>query len=175
MTERVVSQFLTELDGIHALRRVLIIAATNRPELLDPALLRPGRLDTHIFLGLPDEEARAKILNVHLEHVPLAEDVDTADIAKRTEGYSGAELAALCTEACMMTLDDDMNAPTLDQAHLLKALTTVKARTNPELLELYIRFNAHNEKWFLCYNKQAERESLPRTLNLHVCKWTDME
>ena len=128
------------------IEQVLVIAATNRPDLLDEALLRPGRLDTHIFLGLPDVVAREKILNVHLSHVPLTDDINTTEIAQLTEGYSGAELAAVCTEACMMTLNDDMNARSVDQAHLKKALTTVKARTSPELLQLYIRFN--NQKKF---------------------------
>lgn len=163
MTERVVSQFLTELDGIHALRRVLVIAATNRPDLLDPALLRPGRLDTHIFLGLPDVEARAKILRVHLSHVPLSDDIDTDEIARRTEGYSGAELAAVCTEACMMTLDDNINASVVDQAHLVRALSTVKARTSPELLQLYIQFNSQNAKWCVCWNKERSEQQQKNT------------
>lgn len=151
VTERVVSQFLTELDGIHALKRVgfaaalhpkvLVIAATNRPDLLDPALLRPGRLDTHIFLGLPDCDARRKILEVHLAKVPCAHDVDPQEIARRTEGYSGAELAAVCSDACLTTLSENKDAENIDQKHLLLALEHVKARTNPELLKLYIEFN----------------------------------
>lgn len=108
---------------------------------MDEALLRPGRLDTHIFLGLPDLAAREKILNVHLKKVPKSEDIDTMEIAQSTEGYSGAELAAVCSEASMMTLNDDINAEYVDQEHLRKALSTVKARTNPELLQLYIQFN----------------------------------
>lgn len=125
----------------------MVIAATNRPDLLDDALLRPGRLDTHIFLGLPDRDAREKILRVHLSRVPRSEDIDTAEIAQLTEGYSGAELAAICTEASMMTLNDNIEAPCVDQAHLKRALTTVKARTSPELLQLYIDFN--NQKKYL--------------------------
>lgn len=121
--------------------KVLVIAATNRPDLLDPALLRPGRLDTHIFLGLPDQEAREKILEVHLQKVPCAEDVDVKEIAEKTEGYSGAELAAVCTDACLCALSDDMNVENVDQKHLRQALEHVKARTNPELLQIYIEFN----------------------------------
>ena len=124
----------------------MVIAATNRPDLLDDALLRPGRLDTHIFLGLPDLEAREKILNVHLSRVPKHQNINTNEIARLTEGYSGAELAAICTEASMMTLNDDINATFVDQEHLLRALTTVKARTNPELLQLYIQFNEQKNK-----------------------------
>lgn len=160
MTERVVSQFLTELDGIHVLKRVLfcyyndmqvlVIAATNRPDLLDEALLRPGRLDTHIFLGLPDVVAREKILNVHMSHIPKSHDIDTKEIAQLTEGYSGAELAAVCSEASMMTLNDDINASFVDQAHLKRALGSVKARTSPELLQLYITFNNQKKYFYSC-------------------------
>ncbi|KNB43455.1 ATPase [Blastocystis sp. subtype 4] len=149
VTERVVSQFLTELDGIHMLKRVLVIAATNRPDLLDVALLRPGRLDTHIFLGLPDLEAREKILNVHLKAVPLADDVVVREIAEKTEGYSGAELAAVCTEASMEALDENINAEAVHQTQLLHSLAVVRPRTSPELLQLYLRFN-EKRKWVVC-------------------------
>ena len=118
-----------------------MIAATNRPDLLDVALLRPGRLDTHIFLGLPDLDAREKILNVHLKGVPLADDVVVRDIAEKTEGYSGAELAAVCTEASMEALNENINAEAIYQAHLLHSLTVVRPRTSPDLLQLYLRFN----------------------------------
>lgn len=135
---------------------VLVIAATNRPDLLDEALLRPGRLDTHIFLGLPDLEAREKILNVHLSKVPKSDDIDTAEIARCTEGYSGAELAAVCTEASMMTLNDNIEAAYVDQSHLKRALTTVKARTSPELLQLYIQFNSQKKYLCTCYLQQTK-------------------
>lgn len=127
--------------GDWVILKVLVIAATNRPDLLDPALLRPGRLDTHIFLGLPDGEARRKILCVHLEKVPCDDDVDVEEIAERTEGYSGAELAAVCSDACLTTLSENKDAEKIDQKHLRLALEHVKARTNPELLKLYIEFN----------------------------------
>lgn len=122
-----------------------MIAATNRPDLLDVALLRPGRLDTHIFLGLPDLEAREKILNVHLKAIPLGDDVLVKEIAEKTEGYSGAELAAVCTEASMEALDENIDAEAVHQAHLLHALTVVRARTSPDLLQIYLRFNDRNK------------------------------
>mgnify|MGYP000445092008 CR=1 FL=1 len=104
VTERVVAQLLTEMDGIEELRGVVVMAATNRPDLLDPALLRPGRFDRLIYVPPPDEEARLEILKIHARGMPLAGDVDLAEVARRTEGFSGADLKAVCFEAGMMAL-----------------------------------------------------------------------
>ncbi|WP_411966837.1 CDC48 family AAA ATPase [Haloferax sp. YSSS75] len=101
VTERVVSQLLTELDGLEALEDVVVIATTNRPDLIDSALLRPGRLDRHVHVPVPDEEARRAILDVHTRDKPLADDVDLDKIAAKTEGYVGADLEALAREASM--------------------------------------------------------------------------
>ncbi|WP_416840988.1 CDC48 family AAA ATPase [Haloferax sp. DFSO52] len=101
VTERVVSQLLTELDGLEALEDVVVIATTNRPDLIDSALLRPGRLDRHVHVPVPDEEARRAILDVHTRDKPLADDVDLDKIASHTEGYVGADLEALAREASM--------------------------------------------------------------------------
>ena len=100
--ERVVSQLLTELDGLEELEDVVVIATTNRPDLIDSALLRPGRLDRHVHVPVPDEDARRKILEVHTQHKPLADSVDLDKLARRTEGYVGADLEALAREASMM-------------------------------------------------------------------------
>ncbi|MFC7156752.1 CDC48 family AAA ATPase [Halomarina halobia] len=97
--ERVVSQLLTELDGLEELEDVVVIAATNRPDLLDDALLRPGRLDRHVEVGEPDEAARRAVFEIHTREQPLAEDVDLDALAARTEGYVGADVAAVCREA----------------------------------------------------------------------------
>ncbi|WP_232686024.1 CDC48 family AAA ATPase [Halobacterium zhouii] len=99
--ERVVSQLLTELDGIEELEDVVVVATTNRPDLIDPALLRPGRLDRHVHVPVPDEEARRAILEVHTRHKPLADDVDLDDLATRTDGFVGADIEALAREATM--------------------------------------------------------------------------
>ncbi len=104
VTERVISQLLTELDGLESLHNVIIIGATNRPDMLDPALLRPGRFDRMIKIGTPDLAARKEILKVHAKGKPLASDVDLNEIAKRTEGYTGADLAAVVNEATMSTI-----------------------------------------------------------------------
>jgi len=104
VTERVISQMLAEMDGLESLHNVVIIAATNRPDMIDPALLRPGRFDRLVKIPAPDLEARKKILQVHAKNKPLAPEVNLDDIAKRTEGYTGADLAAVVNEATMMAI-----------------------------------------------------------------------
>ncbi len=104
VSDRVVSQLLTELDGIEELRGVVVLAATNRQDRLDPALLRPGRFDYRVTLSLPDEEARLAILRIHLRGTPLAEDVDLAALASATDGMVGADLAGLCRRAAVSAI-----------------------------------------------------------------------
>jgi len=104
VTERVVSQLLTELDGLEELREVVVIAATNRPDLIDPALLRPGRIERHIYIPPPDKEARKEIFRIHLRGKPLAEDVKIEELAEKTEGYTGADIEAICREAGMLAI-----------------------------------------------------------------------
>ncbi|AXR77529.1 AAA family ATPase [Natrarchaeobaculum sulfurireducens] len=104
VTERVVSQLLTELDGMSENPNLVVLAATNRKEYIDPALLRPGRLDTHVLVPEPDPEAREKILEVHTRGKPLSDDVDVADVSAALEGYTGADLAALVRDASMKAI-----------------------------------------------------------------------
>jgi len=99
--ERMVSQLLTELDGLESLEDVVVIATSNRPDLIDSALLRPGRLDRHVHVPVPDEDARRKIFEVHTEAKPLADDVDLDKLARKTDGYVGADIEAVCREASM--------------------------------------------------------------------------
>ncbi len=101
VTERVVSQLLTEMDGLEALNNVVVIAATNRPDMMDSALLRPGRFDKSIHVGLPDEKSREAILGIHTKDKPLEDDVDLKKLAEETEGFTGADLAATVNEAVM--------------------------------------------------------------------------
>jgi transitional endoplasmic reticulum ATPase len=101
VSERVVSQLLTEMDGLEALNDVVVIAATNRPDIIDPALLRPGRFDKSIFIGPPDKESRKKIFQIHTAGKPLEKDVDLDALAEKTEGCTGADIAAICNEAVM--------------------------------------------------------------------------
>ena len=136
VTERMISQILSEMDGLEALHNVVVIAATNRPDIIDPALLRPGRFDRVIEIGMPDQEARLEILKIHTTERPLAEDVDLAAISKRTDGYSGADLAAVCNEAVMLAIreyvlagrpqeDEEIEKYRIESKHFDEALKKV--------------------------------------------------
>lgn len=101
VTERVISQMLTEMDGLEAINNVVVIAATNRPDIIDPAILRPGRFDKSIYIGPPDKESRERIFKIHTNGKPLADNVDLSKLADSTEGCTGADIAAICNEAVM--------------------------------------------------------------------------
>ena len=144
VTERVISQILTEMDGVEELHNVTIIAATNRPDLVDPALLRPGRFDRLVYIPPPDLEARKAILDIHTKGKPLGPDVSLDEIAARSENYTGAEIAAVCNEASMLAIRDFLAAGgTLDEkfvkklvlkkGHFERALEKVKPRSKDEL------------------------------------------
>ncbi len=124
VTERVVNQMLTEIDGIEKLEGVTVIAATNRPDLLDSALLRPGRFDSLIEIPMPDEESRLAILEVHTRSMPL-KDVNLRDLAKRTKDFSGADIAALCREAGMFAIRENINAEKVETKHFEQALEKI--------------------------------------------------
>ncbi|OPY33386.1 MAG: VCP-like ATPase [Methanomassiliicoccales archaeon PtaU1.Bin124] len=104
VTERVISQLLTEMDGLESLHNVVIIAATNRPDIIDPALIRPGRFDRMVSVGVPDLETRKDILKVHTRRKPLAPDVSLDELAHKTDGYTGADLSAVVNEAVMAAI-----------------------------------------------------------------------
>ena len=99
-----VNQLLTELDGIEELKDVVFIAATNRPDLIDPSLLRPGRMDKILYIPAPDVEARKKILEIHTKNVPLAKNILIQELAEKTIGYSGADLEGVVREATLIAL-----------------------------------------------------------------------
>ncbi|WP_299525561.1 CDC48 family AAA ATPase [uncultured Methanobrevibacter sp.] len=127
VTKRVVNQLLTEMDGMEELEDVAIIAATNRPDILDAGLMRPGRFDRHIKVDLPNEEARLSIFKVHTHDMPLADDVNLEKLAKQTEGYVGADIEAVCREAAMLTLRNDINAENVPNKYFKEALEKVKS------------------------------------------------
>src|SRR4051794_34077316 len=104
VTERVISQFLTEMDGLEILTNVVVIGATNRPDIIDPALLRPGRFDRILYVPPPDRESRLQILKIHTKKKPLAEDVNIEELADKTDGYTGADIASLSSAAVMLSL-----------------------------------------------------------------------
>jgi transitional endoplasmic reticulum ATPase len=106
VTERVISQLLTEMDGLEALHNVVVIAATNRPDIIDPALLRPGRFDRLVYTHPPELEARKEILRIHTKGKPLADDVDLDKLATKMNNYTGAEIGAVANEAVMLAIRD---------------------------------------------------------------------
>ena len=139
---RVLSQLLHEIDGIQPLQAVLVVAATNRPDRVDAALLRPGRFDTLVHVSLPDGEARAAILAIHTRHMPLATDFDRAALVAATDGYSGAELAAVCREAALLAMEESVNAVHVASAHFNAALQAVRPRTTPAMLDFFAAVQA---------------------------------
>jgi transitional endoplasmic reticulum ATPase len=130
-TDRVVASLLTELDGVESLRDVVVIGATNRPDLVDPALLRPGRLERLVFVPPPDADARAQILAAAAKSVPLDPAVDLVALGKRTEGFSAADCAALVREAALTAMRESMSAATITAAHVDKALAAVHPSLDP--------------------------------------------
>jgi transitional endoplasmic reticulum ATPase len=125
-TDRVVAQLLTELDGVDELRDVSVIAATNRPDLIDPALLRPGRFERLVFVPAPDAEARAAILQAVTKGMPCAPDIDAAALGRECEGFSAADLAALARRAAMSAMRENMEQPFITHAHFEKARAEMK-------------------------------------------------
>lgn len=109
VTERVISQLLTELDGLEILTNVIVIAATNRPDIIDPALLRPGRFDRLLYVPPPDRDSRVQIIKIHTKKKPLADDIDIEELANHTDGYTGADIASLMSAAVMLALRDHIS------------------------------------------------------------------
>jgi transitional endoplasmic reticulum ATPase len=142
VTDRIVNQLLTEMDGIQPLQRVVVIAATNRPDLLDPALLRPGRFDKIIYVPPPDKRARLQILKIHTRRTPLARDVDLEKLAEMTEGYTGADLEALVREAVLIALREKLEVRPVELGHFMEALKVVKPSLTREDIERYERIAA---------------------------------
>jgi len=170
--ERVVSQLLTELDGIENLEDVVVIATTNRPDLIDSALLRPGRLDRHVHVPVPDEEARRKIFEVHTGDKPLADDVDLDALAAETEGYVGADIEALCREASMAAsrefinsvspedVDESVGNVRISREHFEAAMDEVGPSVDEETRE---RYDEIEERFDTADSELDSGESVGRT------------
>jgi len=141
VSERVVSQLLTEMDGLERLEGVVVIAATNRPDIIDPALLRPGRFDRLIYVPPPDERARLEILKVHTRKMPLAEDVDLAEIARKTEGYTGADIEVLVREAGLLALRENISNDKVYARHFEEAMKKVRPSLTPDIVKFYEAWN----------------------------------
>jgi transitional endoplasmic reticulum ATPase len=145
-TERVISQLLTEMDGIESLQNVVVIAATNRPDILDPAVMRPGRFDRLIDVPAPDAKALMQIFKIHTRDMPLSKDVVLQEIAERAKGYSGADVEALCREAAMNALRDSVDAKEVTRKDFDKAMETIKPSINEKMEEYYSQFSERSRK-----------------------------
>ncbi|XP_071787469.1 ATPase family gene 2 protein homolog A-like [Asterias amurensis] len=137
VADRVLGQLLTEIDGVEKLQDVTIVAATNRPDMIDKALLRPGRLDRILYISLPDAQTREEIFRIQFRGMPIAPDVDVNLLVERTESYSGAEVVAVCREAGLSAMQEDIDADCIHPRHFLLALETVEPRTSPQLIQFY--------------------------------------
>jgi transitional endoplasmic reticulum ATPase len=137
VTERVLNQMLAEMDGLEDLNDVLVIGATNRPDMLDPGLLRPGRFDKILLVGAPEEIGRENILKIHTKNMPLSKDVDLKDLAKKAIGYTGADMEALAREAAMIALRENKESKQVKKKHFIEALKKIKPSVSRPLLEVY--------------------------------------
>ncbi|MFP3044761.1 MAG: CDC48 family AAA ATPase [Thermocladium sp.] len=135
--DRIVAQLLAEMDSISRLDDIVIIGATNRPDMMDPALLRPGRFDRIVYIPPPDKEARFEILRVHTRNMPLAKDVDLEELANMLEGYSGADIEMLVREAGLIALRENENATSVEARHFLQAMKKVRASITPDMIKFY--------------------------------------
>ena len=133
VTERVVNTLLAEMDGLEELRGVVVIAASNRPALLDPALLRPGRFDDLIYVPVPEPDGRLHILKIHTRNMPLGDDVDLESVASRTDGYTGADLEDVVRRAGLQALRDDLNVELVTMNYFEDALKETRASVTPEM------------------------------------------
>jgi transitional endoplasmic reticulum ATPase len=139
VTERVVNTILAEMDGIEEMQNVVVIGATNRPSLIDPALLRPGRFDELIYVGTPDAPGRRRILAIHTKSMPLAGDVDLDSLAQRTERFTGADLEDLTRRAGLTALRRGLDAGEVTMPDFEAALAETGASVTPQMLEEYAR------------------------------------
>jgi transitional endoplasmic reticulum ATPase len=139
VSERVVNQLLTELDGLEDMKNVMVIGATNRPDMIDPALIRSGRFDRLVMVGQPDVEGRERILGIHTDDTPLAADVSLREMAEITDGYVGSDLESIAREAAIHALRDDTEAETVEMRHFRSALDSVRPTITDDILDYYDR------------------------------------
>jgi transitional endoplasmic reticulum ATPase len=149
VTERVISQLLTEIDGLMSLQNIVVIAATNRPDMIDPAILRPGRFDRRVYVPPPDAEARLRILQIKTKDMPL-EKVKIEDLAKKMQGYSGADIDSICREAAINALRRDNEAQKVLGSDFEKVMADIVPSITPEM-----------EKWYQDTNKRIRDQLKP--------------
>ena len=137
VTERVVNTILAEMDGLEELQSVVVVGATNRPNLLDPALLRPGRFDELVYVPVPDEAGRLHVLRIQTRGMPLAADVELAEVARRTAGYTGADLGDVVRRAGLLALRQDLEAGEIGMAQFERALAESRPSVTPQMEREY--------------------------------------
>ncbi len=152
VTERVISQLLTEMDGIIALEDVVVIAATNRPDIVDPAILRPGRFDRLIYVPEPNQESRLEIFKIYTKDMPLTKDLDLSSLSAKTKGYSGADIEALCREAALNALRRDIKAKEVTLEDFKNATEKIGPSIRPDM-----------ETWYKGFMKQIRQVKKPTT------------
>jgi transitional endoplasmic reticulum ATPase len=154
VTERVVSQLLTELDGIETLQSVVVIAASNRPDIIDPAIIRPGRFDRLIYVPAPDSESRKKIFDIHTRNIPLDDNIDLEVLSKMTRDYSGADIKSICREAAMSALrrNDEEKEKKVTMGDFKKTLASISPSITPDM-----------EKWYRNMVQQFRKVVQPAT------------
>ena len=152
VSERVISQLLTEMDGIVSLQDIVIIAATNRPDMVDSAVLRPGRFDRLIYVPEPDDKGRLQILKIYTKGMPISKDVDLNQLAIMTKYYGGADIESLCREAAMHALRRDVNSQEVTMKDFLDALKEMGPSVTPDM-----------EKWYKSFMQQVRQVQKPAT------------
>ncbi len=152
VSERVISQLLTEMDGIVTLQDIVVIAATNRPDMVDSAILRPGRFDRLIYVPEPDEQSRLQIFKIYTKEMPLAKDVNLNQLALITKYYSGADIESICREAAMHTLRRDIKATEVTMKDFQDAIKEIGPSVTPEM-----------EKWYKNFMQQIRQIQKPAT------------
>lgn len=160
VTERIVNQLLTSMDGVEVLQGVVVIGATNRPDILDSALIRAGRFDKMIYIPPPDRDARRLILDVHTRNMPLSTDIDLNSIAAQTDGYVGADLENLCREAGMMAYRKDPDTALVDNDSFSKAMKVIKPSVDTEVISFYDNIGKNMGKTVREKRKQVEESGL---------------
>lgn len=139
VTERVISQLLTEMDGLESMKDIIILAATNRPDLIDPALRRTGRFDRFVYIGAPDAKSREEIFTIYTADMPTTEDVDIARLVAETENFVGGDIEALCREAGMRALREDIEIDRVSWKHFESALKSMHPSVSKEDLDRYVK------------------------------------
>ena len=152
VSERVISQLLTEMDGITTLQDIVVIAATNRPDMVDSAVLRPGRFDRLIYVPEPDEKSRLQILKIYTKGMPICKDVDLTQLTTATKYYSGADIESLCREAAMHALRKNVNSTEVTMKDFQDALKEMGPSISPDM-----------EKWYKSFMLQIRQVQKPQT------------